>query len=73
MSQYRVSETCCSRQSIANLDHKKWTHNSIDPNETEWVVNRVCIHCYRHWYGPENNVKVYSKSEWDKWMDEALK
>jgi hypothetical protein len=64
---YKTSN-CCNKQSIANLDHLKaspsnW-HNSTP------IVNRVCLHCYSHWYGEAENIKQYSKKEWDKYINE---
>jgi len=36
------------------------------------IVNRCCTKCFKHWYGEENNVKSFSKIEWDKWINSAF-
>lgn len=62
-----VTPPCCSRPSIATMDHLKgW------PPDTRPVVNRVCIQCWRHWYGEPGAVQAYTRSEWDAMMGEAL-
>ena len=60
--------TCCNRPSIANFDHTK---NYFGEYPDVKIVNRVCVRCYRHWYGPEGEVKEFSRAEWDKLINES--
>lgn len=54
-----MTKPCCAKPSIANHDHKFGGA----------TVNRVCLHCYKHWYGPVGAVIEYTKAEWDEYMN----
>lgn len=57
----------CVNPSIAIMDHIKGYRD-----EQVSIVNRCCTKCFKHWYGEENNVKSFSKIEWDKWINSAF-
>jgi len=37
------------------------------------MVNRVCTHCWRHWFGPVGRVRQFTKAQWDKWINQPEK
>ena len=53
---------CCARQSIAVMDYK-WP--IFDEATNKIKVNRICLRCYTHWFGFADNVKQYTRKEWD--------
>jgi hypothetical protein len=32
--------------------------------------NRICTNCFTHWYGHPDNLKRYTKQEWDKMIED---
>lgn len=64
--------TCCKRPDIANMDHKKYVPSSRGGYSAFPRVNRCCLNCWEHWYGPPNAVKRYSRGEWDDVMQAAF-
>lgn len=32
-------------------------------------VNRLCLKCKQHWYGPESAVREYTRQEWDAYVN----
>jgi len=60
---------CCERPAVSSLDH---TVFHVD-RTTEERVNRVCLKCGAHWYGPPEAVKQYTRAEWDSLMESALR
>lgn len=58
----------CRKPNICNMDHPKGS----TPGELEKYVNRICVTCYRHWYGPVGAVKEYSRADWDALMATAF-
>jgi hypothetical protein len=65
-----MSEPCCSRPSIAKMDYKWPVFDA--PEKQVMKVNRVCLHCFAHWFGVEPDVKQYTRKEWDAMMEEAF-
>lgn len=61
------SDPCCKRPSIANMDYVKHSPES-DP---EPRVNRVCMRCWTHWFGPTDAVEKFTKREWDAQLEAA--
>jgi len=57
----------CKRPAIANMDHKQGDAFDVRP-----TVNRMCITCGAHWYGPVGDVKEYTRAEWDAWIATAF-
>ena len=62
--------TCCKRPSIATMDHMKHDLDTLEPTQ---MVNRYCLKCGMHFYGPEGEVKQITQKEWDLRMKEAFK
>lgn len=60
---------CCERPAVSSLDH---TVHHAD-RTTEERVNRICLACRAHWYGPPEAVKQYTRTEWDKLMESAMR
>lgn len=58
----------CRRSAVANMDHMKGS----DPADLVPTVNRLCMTCYQHWYGPRGEVKEYTRAEWDALMATAF-
>lgn len=50
----------CRRPSVAINDFNK---EGID------TVNRCCLTCGRHWYGPTDAVKEFTNKEWDAYLE----
>ena len=51
---------CCKAPRIENMDSK------------DGVVNRVCLRCETHWYGPEGSVRGFTKRAWDSYLAGAF-
>jgi hypothetical protein len=60
---------CCERPAVSSLDH---TVSHVD-RTVEERVNRICLMCGAHWYGPPEAVKQYTRAEWDELMESALR
>jgi hypothetical protein len=54
----------CKRPNIAIMDYQKGQRES----DLVPMVNRMCLTCGRHWFGPESDVKLYTRAEWDAWV-----
>ena len=65
-----MNTKCCKRNAIANMDHKKSGPRGW--NYPVAVTNRMCLHCGKHWYGIEGQVKEYTRKEWDSWINSAF-
>lgn len=50
----------CSYRGVASFDHVQ--HGVA-------FINRVCLGCRQHWYGPEGAVKEFSRQEWDAYVN----
>jgi hypothetical protein len=61
---------CCDRPAIQRFDYKIRDH--LSDSEVR-MVNRVCIRCYRHWYGPIDEVKEYTNREWESYINSEAK
>lgn len=62
----RLNTCGCNRPSIAVMDYQK-------PTNARWTkfapyVNRVCLTCYAHWFGPVRAVKQFTRKEWDAYV-----
>ena len=53
-----VTPNCCTRPKTVSFDFRM---------RGQIWANRHCRRCQMHWYGPPNNVKTFTKAEWDKW------
>lgn len=63
---------CCKRPSIARMDYTKHTPRDIGAGYDESPrINRVCTHCYTHWFGHPSEVKTYTRQQWDSWINET--
>lgn len=60
---------CCAFQAVASLDHTVFHTDKT----TEDRVNRICLKCGAHWYGPPSNVRMYTRAEWDELMASAMR
>lgn len=58
----------CKRPAVANMDHAK----GEKPGELVQMVNRMCMSCGVHWYGPEGAVTEYTRPQWDAWIATAF-
>ena len=58
----------CKRPSVACVDHKK---QDLETLVLTPMINRMCLTCGKHWYGPEGQVKEYTRKEWDSWINSA--
>lgn len=60
-------DPCCRWQRVANTDFTRW-----NGDQGQRIVNRCCLHCYTHWYGPEGEVRKFSSKNWDAWISGSL-
>lgn len=44
-------------------------HDPHDWHHPKPRVNRVCTHCWTHWFGPPDAVNRYTKKEWDEFIN----
>ena len=68
------SYKCCDRQSLAIMDYT-WPmfKNQLEEGEIQQTkINRLCMHCFAHWFGTEGDVKQYTKAEWNAMVEGAL-
>lgn len=54
---------CCRRPAIVIMDYSSDWHNP------ERRINRVCTHCWTHWFGAPTAVRQYTKKEWDDYIN----
>lgn len=76
----QVATPCCNRPSIVNLDSR--TYQAADGTHSLWtddkytmpvaVTNRLCAHCFEHWYGIDGDVKRYTRQEWDAYITKGF-
>lgn len=65
------SKKCCAKPSIHTMDYKWPMFAKLDePVVTK--INRVCVHCYAHWFGEEGSVKQYTRAEWDALLQASV-
>ena len=60
---------CCNNPNVARMDHIK----SVFDESGDWIgiptINRYCLKCSTHFYGPEaGEVRQISSAEWDDRM-----
>lgn len=60
--------TCCSKPSIQTMDYKWPCFEEVQVTK----VNRVCLHCWTHWFGVDGDVKQYTAKEWESYINGAL-
>ena len=60
---------CCNRPSIQTMDYL-WP---IFGDEQENRINRVCMNCFAHWAGAEDDITQYTKNEWDALISTAFR
>jgi len=53
-------------ESIFNSD---FVRLDLTTNEPVNYINRHCTYCKTHWYGKENEVKMMTSKEWNKWIE----
>lgn len=58
----------CPKPAIQTMDYPKMILD--EPGRTERRINRVCSRCWSHWFGPPNAVKLFTKREWDAWIEQ---
>ena len=64
-----ITPSCCERHSVSNMDHSKGLDHQGAP-----MVNRICLRCGTHWYGPDGvNVVEFTRKAWDRWMNSLIK
>lgn len=55
-------EPCCPKPALVCMDHVLM---SPFDNSRRGRVNRVCLSCWRHWYGDPEAVWTFTNEEWD--------
>lgn len=60
----------CAHKDIFNMDHPKGYPS--DDGGVVRMVNRTCLKCGQHWYGPEGQANEYTRAQWDAWMAAAF-
>jgi hypothetical protein len=64
---------CCAKPAICTMDYDKFSPSSKGHWTTpKRMVNRVCTHCWTHWFGPESKVRQFTRAQWDKWINAAF-
>ena len=59
----------CRRPAVQTMDYKKYSPD--DWSNPEPRINRVCLKCWAHWFGPPDAVKFYTSKEWDAWISSS--
>ena len=54
--------TCCDKPNTASHDYEV---------RGETTINRMCLHCGKHWHGKEGAVREFSRKEWDDFVNEV--
>ena len=63
MHNWETPPCCGAKQSVQVWDFK---------SDGEPWVNRMCVNCETHWYGPEYDVLPYNKHMWNAMMEARL-
>ena len=43
-----------------------------DRDEQVTKINRICLKCYKHWFGVEGDVREFTRKEWDDYVSGAF-
>jgi hypothetical protein len=62
---------CCNKQRIQALSHKRAVIGDDGHYQDLPHVNKICLSCGSHWYGLPDDVKFYTRKEWDAWIESA--
>jgi hypothetical protein len=63
---------CCAKPAQHNLHEKKHELNEQGRYVAALCWNRLCSSCYTHWYGHPDNLKRYTRQEWDALINTAF-
>jgi hypothetical protein len=63
---------CCANPAQTNLHEVKHVIGDSGSFVAEPCWNRICSRCHTHWYGHPDNLKKYSRAEWDELMSHAF-
>lgn len=47
------------------MDYRKGEVGNVTP-----IINRMCRRCGTHWHGPSGAVAIYTRAEWEAWINE---
>lgn len=61
-----MTTPCCAKPAIQTMDYVR--HAPGDWDNPEPRVNRVCIRCWAHWFGPPEAVRQFTRAEWDAYV-----
>jgi hypothetical protein len=59
IADYKLTHDC-RRPALMKMDYRR---------DGVSFVNRHCITCNAHWYGPEDQVKEFTSKEWDQYLE----
>lgn len=54
----------CEHPNVINMDYKKPPFGI----NTRVIADRACRNCGHRWHGPINEIKEYTRAEWDVLM-----
>lgn len=63
---------CCDKPAQTNMHEFKHVLNSNGRYQAEPCWNRICSNCYTHWYGHPENLKKYTRKQWDEMIEKAI-
>lgn len=67
---YEIRTACdCHKPKVVRFDYQKPT--KADPFGGVQFINRVCLTCRAHWFGPVGKVKQFTREAWDRWLEAA--
>ena len=67
-------KTCCAKPTVCVMDYDKF---SPSPDGCFWMeggrrINRVCTHCWTHWFGSPKRVRKFTQAQWAKWINASF-
>jgi hypothetical protein len=61
--------TCCQNPNITTPHAEIYAINDAGRYEAIPFINRLCLNCLTHWYGPPDALVTYSRREWDAYVN----
>ena len=57
----------CPKPAIQTMDYDKVSPADWDSPEPR--INRVCLKCWSHWFGPPAAVQFFTKHQWEAFIN----
>lgn len=63
-----LSPCKCSKPAVQTMDYMNYTPD--DWSNPEPRINRCCLKCWAHWFGPPTAVRFFTSKDWDQYVSQ---